>query len=311
MKFAHVFRRLTAVGTAFRYEQHSTVLRAQIGSVPSAIRRRLRSKVDDNVKNRSPSATNEFGLKRRCYLIVQSADRAPPNTQSHVGLYRREIDLVFRELALAPSSHEATTTIVQRRGLDKPGAKNSARMKFHRRVSVDFGDSKRLLSMRLEPKLGKRVICSSQSSLGFRPPWKSRYQSATQRSASSIGKRHCQPRNVAALVTSSLSSCSSGGWWASSCTHVYVSAPMGRQGLDNVTNRARVAFRRTKVPRSRVSLNIFGQRLSERHVSREAIQYVLPRTHRLRMAQHHGSGLHKRRDGVGDKLPWASSLRRR
>jgi hypothetical protein len=140
--------RLTAVGTAFRYEQHSTIVRAQIGSVPSAIRRRLGSKIDDNVKNSSPNATDEFGLKRRCDLIVHSADRARPNAQSHVGLYRREIDFVIRKLALAPSSHETTTTIVQRRRLDKPGAKNPARMKFHRRVSVYFGESKRLLGMR-------------------------------------------------------------------------------------------------------------------------------------------------------------------
>ena len=53
----------------------------------------------------------------------------------------------------------------------------------------------------------------------------------------------------------------------------YVSAPMSRQGLDNVTNRARVAFRRTKVPCPRVSLNIFGKRLSELHVSGEAITW--------------------------------------
>src|SRR5918993_4737985 len=99
--------------------------------MPGSIRRRGRPQVHNNVEHHPACAANEFGLKRRLRLIVQTADCPFQQTQTHVGLQRRGVDPLLRELALAPRSHEASATVYVRRGIDEPGALYSAPVKNH------------------------------------------------------------------------------------------------------------------------------------------------------------------------------------
>ena len=136
MDFAHVFDGLTPMGAAFGNEQHPTVIRTEGAAIPAAISRRRRSKVDDDVKNSSPSTSNEFGLERWLRLIVKTANRAPENTQPHVRLQRCELNSVLDEFALAPRSHEAAPAIASDRRFDKSDAKNCTVIKIHTVTSV-------------------------------------------------------------------------------------------------------------------------------------------------------------------------------
>src|SRR5262252_8268653 len=87
--------------------------------------------VQHHVEHRTPRAAHEFRFKRGFNLIVHTAKRPLSQAESHVRLYRGELDSLFRELACAPCPHEASAVILMRCWIDHPRTWNRSQLETH------------------------------------------------------------------------------------------------------------------------------------------------------------------------------------
>ncbi len=192
------------------------------------IGRRVGPEIDDDVEDRSPRAANELGLQRRGDLIVQAADRALLMAQAHVGLHRREVDVV-----LANSRWHQARMKRPRSSSCGSGSISQAPGIPHSRKSIlayqsHAGSRVELAAEVCANLLGQSVpgVPHRRESRDTSPP----PTAAPRRSATGTAS----PEQVAALVTSSLSMLLFGRVMRPVLHPGRVDAPLRRQRLDDV-----------------------------------------------------------------------------
>jgi hypothetical protein len=98
----------------------------------------MRSDVQDDIEHPSSGTPNQLRLQPGCFLIMHTPDCSLPHTESHVSLYRHEIEGVLCELANAPCPHETAAMIRVRPRIDQLGPKNVCISKAHATIGKSY-----------------------------------------------------------------------------------------------------------------------------------------------------------------------------
>src|SRR5256885_13603539 len=129
---AFVFEGNEAVRATFRHVERAAILRRKRLSVPTEIAGRVRSKVHDDVVDRSSRAADELDLGVRLRLIVKAAQRSRQVVERDARLYERSGKPALGEIANAPGTSEEAALVGVRLGLDDPRSADRNRRETHR-----------------------------------------------------------------------------------------------------------------------------------------------------------------------------------
>src|SRR5947209_2760533 len=85
--FGFVFQGKKTVCASFRYVHHFPVFGGENYSNPLLESRRVRTKVEYNIVDRTPGATNEFGLAMRRNLVMHATQRCSSRAERYAALH--------------------------------------------------------------------------------------------------------------------------------------------------------------------------------------------------------------------------------
>ncbi len=119
------------MGEAARHIHHQPVLGGQRLAEPAAIRRRIRSQIEDRVPQRASDAAHKLDLGSLADLIMQAAQRAGGGGQRIVDVDEARLQPLRREFPLAEHAREEASGIAALLQFDQPRAGERGLMEDH------------------------------------------------------------------------------------------------------------------------------------------------------------------------------------